>query len=355
MKSKAGRWIIGIVILGLIALLLVPKFLPKESATTGAAAAPPPATVVSAIVIEDKSIRSQSVVSGTLLPSQEVSIRAEASGRVVRIGFREGEQVSAGTELIKLDDAELQAQLKRALSDKDLSASRIKRQETLLKKEAISQQEYEEAVNEVNQVQAQIELIRAQIAKTVIRAPFTGKIGLSDVEIGSYLTAGTEIGRMVSTSPLKLEFSVPEAYAQNFSRGSEVRLTVGGRPGQYAGKIDATDAVIDPQTRTLKMRALIDNKNGGLIAGSYAQVELPIGKARQAPLIPALAIVPAEDGSTVYLSRGGKAMIQKVELGLRTDDKVEVMEGLQTGDTVIVSGIISLKPGTPVSTNIIVQ
>ena len=315
----------------------------------GKAGAGMPPAKVNGMIIGGEEFTDQLSVSGSIEADEQVQLHPEVSGVVKSIHFQEGSQVSKGQLLVKINDTELQAQLKQALSKEQLAAETESRAKQLLKKEAISQEEYDVANAELRSLKAQTELIRAQLAKTSIRAPFGGKIGLRSISLGEYVTPGTAIANLVSSSQVKIGFSVPEKYAGQMKKNTVINFTVAGSAKTYQAKIFAIEPGIETNTRTLQLKALANNAAGELLPGSFAKVNLPLASIKDAILIPTQAIIPVLKGKMIFISDSGKAKQVMVETGPRTEKSILVLSGLKVGDTLLTSGMMSLKPETPVN------
>ena len=287
-------------------------------------------------------------VSGNIEANEQVEIRSEVSGIVEKIYFKEGTNVTKGQLLFKVNDIELRAQLAQAITKKNLAGENERRAKLLLKKEAISQEEYDIASAEFRSLQSQTQLINAQIAKTAIRAPFSGKIGLRNISPGTYLTPTTVVTNLVSSNEVKITFSIPEKYANEIKINDAIEFTVSGTNEIYKATIYAIEPSVDVTTRTLLVRAKAINKDGKLFPGTYANVKLPLTEINDAILIPSEAIIPIQDGKKVFIAQQGKAKEVKIETGTRTEELILVTKGLKAGDTIITSGIMSLKPETAI-------
>lgn len=287
-------------------------------------------------------------VSGNIEANEQVEIRSEVSGIVEKIYFKEGTNVTKGQLLFKVNDIELRAQLAQAITKKNLAGENERRAKLLLEKEAISQEEYDIASAEFRSLQSQTQLINAQIAKTSIRAPFSGKIGLRNISPGTYLTPSTVVTNLVSSNEVKITFSIPEKYANEIKINDAIEFTVSGTNEIYKATIYAIEPSVDVTTRTLLVRAKAINKDGKLFPGTYANVKLPLTEINDAILIPSEAIIPIQDGKKVFIAQQGKAKEVKIETGTRTEELILVTKGLKAGDTIITSGIMSLKPETAI-------
>ena len=282
--------------------------------------------------------------NGTILPNEEVEIRSEISGRIVTLNIREGDFVKKGTTLLHINDEDLQARLKKLGFNKKLAEDNEARQKRLLEKEAISQREYDIAVNSVNTISADIEDLSAQIQKMTLKAPFDGTIGFRFVSLGSYISPTTKIATLTNTNPAKIEFAVPAKYSSIVRKGGKIEFTVESSEQHYVGTVYAIDPKIDPDTRSLQIRAVAPNPVHKLIPGAFARIELVLKSKGSALMIPTEAVIPEQKGSKVFIVQNGKAVSKKVQLGTREDKNVEVLSGLSVGDTLITTGIMQVKP-----------
>jgi membrane fusion protein (multidrug efflux system) len=307
-----------------------------------------PGLSVEGIVIKTVSFDSNLEISGSIEANESVVLRSEVPGLVTGIYFKEGTTVNKGALLVKVNDRDIQAQLREAATKEKLSATNENRAKQLLQKGAISQEEYDTSLADLQSLKAQSQLIRAQLAKTSILAPFTGKIGLRSISVGEYLTPSTTIANLLSTNPVKISFSVPEKYVGQIKIGSEITFNTDASNKKYKGKVFAIEPGINQQTRTLQIKALAPNASGELLPGSFAQVKLALNTLKDAILIPTEAVIPVLKGKIVYITENGKAKQVKVEAGTRTAESVVITSGLKVGDTVLTTGAMSLKPDAPV-------
>jgi membrane fusion protein (multidrug efflux system) len=348
---KKSRIISLIVLFALILLLFLPKmFSAKKTATASGSA--PTLLSVDAVVLKPRTIANKVYTTGTLIASEEVDLRSEITGKVSKIFFQEGATVKRNQLLLKIIDDELQAQKRRTESQLRLAALREARQRQLLAEKAASQEEYDIALNELNSLKAQLESLLAQIDRTEIRAPFSGKVGLRYVSEGSYVSPSTRITTLQSSTPIKLDFSIPEKYAAQVRVNDKVFFRVQSLPTVFEARVYAIEPRIDLNTRTLQLRAIHPNKNGELIAGSFADVELVLQEIPDALMIPSEALVPDLKGQKVFTIRIGKVVEQPVEIGLRTEKEVQIVSGLNSNDTVLTTGLLQVHSGMTVSLNI---
>ena len=285
----------------------------------------------------------------TLEPMNHVSLTAAMSGRLTNLYAKDGAQVQKGALLAKIDDSELQAQLKQAESNQQLAQQKFDRVKTLFEKDGATKADMESAEASLKSAEASVELIKAQIAKTEVRAPFAGKLGFVDVSVGAWLTTGTPIVSISEVKKLKAKFALPQRYASTLKVGDAVELRDEERGVTVNGKVKALEAALSESSRTRQILVEVDNAKGDLLAGSYTKVSAAMqsGFAKSIP-VPAEALTLDKDGAYVYIVNDGKAKIKHVETGLRTPIAVDVVNGLDEGDTVITSGLISLREGAAV-------
>ncbi len=309
-------------------------------------------TGVNGVIVTTEDFSNAVSVSGTIEANEQVEIRSETSGLIKSINFQEGTSVSKGSLLFKIDDSELQAQYRQALTRQKLANETADRARKLLKSEAISQEEFDNAEAELKSLQAQTQLVGAQLAKTSVRAPFSGRIGLRKVSNGAYVTPTTAIANLVSVNPVKISFAVPEKYSQMIKIGSKITFTIAGTDKVFEGKIYAKEPAVDISTRTLVIKALADNPASYLIPGTFANISFSLQTIKNAMLIPSVAVTPVLNGKQVFVAKNGKAETVRIISDIRTADRVLVSEGLNAGDTVITSGVMAIKPGAAVKVNI---
>lgn len=303
---------------------------------------------VNAIVVKSQTLSDEIYINGSLLPDEEVNLSFETSGKITEINFKEGTFVKKGDLLAKVNDRTLQAQLQRLTSQVKLAEDRVYRQSTLLKRDAVSQEAYEQVKTDLATLKAEIEMVEANIALTELRAPFDGIIGLRGVSVGTYASPSVVVAKLTKISPIKVEFAVPEHYADDVQIGYNVEFSLPGELDKFHAKVYAKESMIDPTTHTLTVRALYDNSKGAALAGRYASVNLEKQRIEDAITVPSESIVPEMGVDKLYLYKGGKAMPVTVQVGIRTDKDVQITSGLNPGDTVIVSGTLQLRMGLPV-------
>ncbi|WP_080905760.1 efflux RND transporter periplasmic adaptor subunit [Parabacteroides sp. Marseille-P3160] len=307
---------------------------------------------INAEVLRHQTLTDKIISTGSTIPDEEVDLSFEASGKIVAIHFKEGTHVHKGELLAKINDAPLQAQLKKLEAQLPLAKDRMFRQRTLLERDAVSQEAFEQVSTEYEKLMADIDLVKANIAQTELRAPFDGVIGLRFVSEGAYTSPTTVIAKLTKISPLKIEFSVPESYASEVKEGTSIifrMLTSGGLMNEYKATIYAVESIIEESTRSLKVRARYPNPGEHILPGRYASIEIMKREIKDALTIPSEALIPEMGKDIVYLYRNGVAQPVEIIIGLRTESRLQVLQGVSPGDTLITSGVMQLRTGMPVS------
>jgi membrane fusion protein (multidrug efflux system) len=286
---------------------------------------------------------------GTIIANEEVEIRSEISKRLTGINFREGTFVSRGRVLFSLDNSDLQAQMNKFRIQEELLLKRIERSDALREKGLLPQEDFDIMQTELETVRADMSLISVQISKTRIRAPFSGIVGLRNVSSGSYVTPGDVLATIQDISMVKIDFSIPERYSSSFSRGQKFTFTVDGLEEEFTAEVYASEPRLDENTRSVMIRGIINNPGGILKPGTFANVTLKLNDIKDAIMIPSQALIPKLTGHEVYIVKEGKAVPFEVELGLRTEDEIQISSpGINQGDTIIMTNILRLRPNAPV-------
>jgi membrane fusion protein, multidrug efflux system len=302
-------------------------------------------TDIEGYIVKPSVIDETKTISGTIKPLEETVLMPEVTGRVVLINLQEGKFVRQGTVLIKLFDDDLQAQLHKAQSALELAEQTQIRQSELMKVSGISQLDYDQSVLQVHSIKADIEVIKAQIRKTEVHAPFDGVIGLRNISLGAEVTPSTSLATIRAVKQLKLDFAVPEKYGNQVKQGTMVQFKVQGDDNLHDATVIATEEGIDPGTRNLKVRALVSDNTTSLVPGTFANVDLKLNENKNALMVPTQSIIPREREKQLIVARSGKAQFIKVKTRVRQESMIEVIDGIQPGDTVVTTGILFIKPG----------
>lgn len=340
-----------LLVLAVAAAFAVARFVgrepPQRPAGETADPGPDPALPVYTHTVVPRLLREEITATGTVRAGESVELVSEITGTIVELAFEEGTRVRRGQLLVKLDDAELRAQLLRAEHRVQLAGVQAERQRELLASQGTSQQNYDAAINEQRVLQAEADLIRAQLEETEIRAPFDGVVGLRYVSVGSFVDSSTRIATLQSLDELKVDFSVAERHMARLNPGAPVSITVAGRSEPIPGEVYAIEPQIDAATRTIQLRARATNP-GWVLPGAFATVRLTLRDIPDALMIPATAIVPGLNQQTVFVVEDGRAQPRPVQSGLRLAREVQILDGLEPGAVVITSGQLQLRAGDQV-------
>lgn len=327
----------------------------KDTAAAGAQPRRGGPISVDAFLVQPNSISDNIEVPGSLLPFEETQIRAEVGGRIVQLNIQEGALVEKGTLLVKLFDRDLQAQLKKLQVQLQIKEKTEERNSELLKINGISQQDYDLAALDVENLKADIEATTIAISKTEVRAPYSGRVGLRTISLGAYISPSEIVTTIRQVDQLKLEFSIPEKYAKEISKGYSVRFKVDGGSQSHNATVLATDNSVDQTTRTLKVKAVVNQRHKELVAGTFAKVNLQLGKDSKALLVPSQAVIPSARNKQVIVLRRDSVKFMVVETGIRDSAYVQVLNGLQPGDTVITTGLMAIRPKSTVKVTKVVK
>jgi membrane fusion protein, multidrug efflux system len=325
---------------------------PASAATAPAAPAKgsaPAGVVVEATRVAMVRLPQALTAVGSLRSDETVILRPEVAGRISQILFKEGERVSKGDVLVKLDDSVQRADLDKARANLTLSKTKYERSVDLRNKGFLSSQAQEEAENNLKVAQADAELMQARLSKTAIRAPFSGTIGLRLVSVGDYVKEGQDLVNLESLDPLKVDFRVPEVAMSQVKTGQTLQVTLDALPDKvYDGRVYALNPLLDANGRALVIRAQVHNKDGSLRPGMFARVRLFTSGLKDTLVVPEESLFPVGDDKYVYKVVDGKAARQKIEIGARREGRVEVVNGLEADDVVVTAGVIKLREGVAV-------
>lgn len=357
MNKKTRIILIVVIVLFIAGMAFYPKI--KELVSGGDESAVPTASVrggggrnnplnVNAQILKHENLTDVFRATGLLIPDEEVDLSFETSGKITEIHFKEGSNVRKGQLLAKVNDKPLQAELKKLEAQVPLAQDRVFRQKSLLAKDAVSQEAYESVNTELEKLMADIELVKTRIAQTELRAPFDGIIGLRQVSEGTYASPTTVISRLTKITPLKIEFSVNEAQANEIKAGTPLKFMIDDDATQYQANVYAVESNLDRLTLTLKARALYSNPGGRLKPGRSAKIEIQLRELKNALVIPSLSTVTEMGRDIAYVYKDGKAHQVTLRKGMRTSAAVQVLDGLNVGDTLLVTGVMQLRDGMPV-------
>lgn len=306
-----------------------------------------PPAVVDVIVAQNQSISSTIEANGSIIANEFVELHPEVSGRVVYLNIPEGRSVAKGTILARINDADLQAQLNKTKVQIDLAEKTEQRFSKLIAINGINQADYDNALNQLNNLKADLAYTQVLIDKTVLKAPFTGLIGLRQISQGAYISPTTIIATMQQVNKLKVDFTIPEEYSSFIHQGSVVEVAVNNNgSSRCKAVVIAREPQINRTTRNLLIRASLSNCNAN--PGTFTKVYFNAGSAKSNILIPTNAIIPDDKNKKVVVIKNGMATYAVVETGVRQENVVEIIKGLMQGDTVVVDGVLFARPDKPV-------
>ncbi|MFM2146515.1 MAG: hypothetical protein RL732_1351 [Bacteroidota bacterium] len=303
---------------------------------------------VEAIVVKEQPLSSNIEVPGSLLPYEETEIRSEISGRITTLNIREGSTVKKGDLLVKLFDEDLKAQLKKLEVQLQIAQKTLDRQKELLKISGISQQEYDLSELQISNLKADIDLVKVNISKTEVRAPYAGRLGLKNISVGAYISPSNLLTTISQVNQLKLQFTVPEKYGSKVRNGQQVNFQIDGSDKIYKAAVMATESGIEENTRSLLVRAKVAATDGYLVPGAFAKVKMELGRQSDALMVPTQAVIPQGRKKQLILFKGGKPQFTDITTGLRDSSNIQVVSGIASGDTVIVTGLLFIRPGADV-------
>lgn len=304
---------------------------------------------IEAYIVTEASIDELMTIPGTLLANEDLVVKSEISGRITQIGFKEGTEVTKGQLLFKIFDADLQAQLKKLKVQQELLLKTLNRQKELKAVNGVSEQDYDNTESQLATLDAEVQLLEAQISKTEIRAPFSGKMGLRNVSEGATVSAGETLTGLQQINPLKLELLIPEKYAGKLKNGTKIKFRCSSGSEEGMAEVYAIQPGADPQTRNIRVRAITSNQDARLHPGQFVEVLLPASENAKSIVIPTQAVIPEAKGKKVVRIKSGKAEFVSITTGARTEKMVEITSGLSIGDTVATTGIMKLRPETKVT------
>jgi membrane fusion protein (multidrug efflux system) len=295
-------------------------------------------------IAETQKVEKQIEVNGTVLANDFVELHPEVNGRITFLQIPEGKLITAGTIIAKLNDADLQAQLAKANAQLELAVINEKRNKQLLAIKGMNQSDYDASLQQVKSLQADVAYTKSLIEKTIVKAPFTGQIGLRQVSVGAYINTTTTIATIQKLDQLKLDFTIPEVYATYVSVGKKVNIATASSNGtNLTGIITAIEPQIIAASRNLKVRTSFKGK---VLPGAYAKVYLAESNAKPSIMVPSNVIIPDSKSKQVVVVKNGQAKFVNVETGYRTQTAVEITKGLEVGDSVIVAGMLFVKDGS---------
>lgn len=350
MSKRVTSIILILIVIGVVGLLAynkVTKDQTRNQKSQSVKSSKASALLVDGYVVVPRSLPNSITTTGSLQSNEYTEIRPEMSGRITHIFFKEGARARKGDLLVKLFDGDLQAQMEQLEIQLALADTTLGRQEKLLAINGISRQTVDVSRNQVAGYKAQIDYYKAEISKTEIRAPFSGQLGLREVSEGAIVSPTTLVTKIYQNNPLKLEFSVPERYSDQTKIGDRVFFTTAAHvQDTFSGTVYAVNPGIDPDSRTLTMRAHVRNEKNQLTPGAFASVRIDLRQINDALMVPTQSLIPTTKDDQVVIARNGEAEFVPVKTGLRTKEEVQIISGVRPGDTVLTTGILQVQPGS---------
>lgn len=309
----------------------------------GKPAAPPPPKV-EAYIVKSSAVAEDLELPGSIIANESITINPEISGRLTYLNVSEGKNISKGTLIAKIYDGDLKAQLGKLAVQLKVQEQTAKRYEELLTINGVSQQEYDLIVLQANNIRADMEIVRSNLLRTEIRAPFSGTLGLKMISPGAYVSPQTVITTLRQNNILKLDFTIPERYSEKMRLGQVVSFMTEGGKKDFKAKVLAMESAVSESSRSLNIRALVSRNDESLIPGAFVKVKLSFEPDTNALMIPSQAVIPQARGKKVAVFSNGTVQFQDVETAIRNASQVQIISGLKPGDTIITSGLMSLKP-----------
>ena len=308
---------------------------------------PKPPPVVDVIVASYQSIENHIEVNGTVVPDEFAELRPEISGLLTYLNVNEGSFVKKGTVIARINNADLTSQLGKLKVQLDLAKTTEQRYKKLLDMSGINRADYDVALNQVNNIKADMNLQQVLIGKSVVTAPFSGVVGLRQISPGSYVSNSTVLATLQKIDRLKIDFAVPVEYAGAIKIGEKITIKMDADTSHVqTATIVATEPQANTSTRNMTVRAILEN--GKANAGSFVKVIVNGAANNKSIMVPANAIIPEDLSKMLVTVKNGKAVYVKVVTGMRQSDNVEVMSGINIGDSVVVSGVLFTRPNMPV-------
>jgi membrane fusion protein, multidrug efflux system len=309
---------------------------------------PPPTVEVA--TAKQQHWQTQINATGTILAMNGVVIKPEVAGKVTRIDFTSGSYVEKGQPLIQIYPDILAAQLASDEANLSLAQAEYRRANELYAKNVASKQTFDEQIAKLKSAQAAVAATQAELAQHNITAPFSGKIGLKQVDIGDYVNVGQSLVSLEQIDPLRVQFSVPDRFINDIRIGSPVHITVSSSANKiYEGYVYALDSAVDPSTRLYSLWAKIPNPDHSLIPGTYVEMTLFAGESKPVIVVPQTAVLYSSQGEYVYKIENNKAIKTQISSGERQEDNIAITDGIQAGDVVVTAGQVKLFDGMPVT------
>lgn len=347
-EHKVSRWMIPA-----LPLLVAVACGESEAASNGGGPPARPPSPVEVAVARPDTVVDAILATGTIEAVQSIELRPEVQGRLNEILVREGSEVTQGTPLFKVDDAELKALVDQLTAERDRAVQALERTKELMRQNAASEADLEEAEANARSREAQLDLQRVRLERTVVTAPFSGVVGARSVSLGDYVTSSTQLTTLQTVDPQRAAFQVPERYAERLAVGQRVTFRVASVEREFTGTVDFVDPVVQVPARTILIKARVPNPRRVLKAGMFVEARLATDIRPNAIVIPEDAVLPLEGADYVWVVQDGSVTRRQVILGVRQPGIVEVREGLDGGEQVVVGGLQRMFEGAPVAPTVV--
>ena len=347
-KSSIIFLLITLIIVAILAYVKISKNKEMEAKNAPMGKGGSPTLIANGFVAEYSKLNNEITVNGNVLAQDEVVLQPEASGRVTYLNIKEGAIVPKGTLLLKINDADLKAQVAKLKTQQKIAQTNLTRLKELINIKGVSQAEYDAAENNLNNIDADLQLLQVQIDKTELRAPFSGKLGLRNISLGAYVSPSTQIVSLQNTSQLKVDVFVPEKYSSLIQIGDMLQCQTASSDGIFKAKVIAIEPFISENTRNLKVRALIQSNTSKVFPGAYIKAKIVLKEMPNTIMIPSNTVIPDDKATKVVVTDSGKVKFVNIEIGFRSESEVQVLNGISIGDTILTTGLLQAKPNMQV-------
>lgn len=348
MKKNLKKISILLLILVIGVILIVPKLISGKKEEETRSGNQNQQLPVDVYIVKPVELDNKISTIGTIVANESVEIKSEITKKITGIYFKEGTYVPKGKTLFKLDDSDLRARLRKLEIEEELAIKSEERERILLEKGLTTQEEYDIRINTLERIRADIDLVRIELSKTYIKAPFSGITGFRNVSIGSLVSNSNVLTNIQDISKIKIDFSIPEKYLNAFKRGQTIKFKVDGMDEEFTGEVVSFDPSLNENTRSITLRAIANNKNGKLLPGTFVKVNLELENIINAIMVPTESIVPKLKGQSIFVVKDGIAVSTDIETGLRTEKEIQVLTNLNPGDTIVTTNLLRIRPNSKI-------
>jgi len=299
-------------------------------------------------IVTKEAIGEKLMLPGTIAAWEQTEVHPEISGLISQVLFSDGQKVERGQLLARLNDADPQARLAKLKVQKEIAQQTEKRQKELLSSRAVGQAEYDQALLQLRSIEADMEILKAEIDKHQIKAPFTGTLGIRQISPGAFVTPSSVLVSLGDLSKTRIRFSVPERYIPMIRNGQLVTFRISSSDELFHAKIVSRESSLDPNTRSLVFLGEVQERSAKLVHGLFAEVIIQLDKSSSGFMVPSQAIIPQARDKKLVVLKDGQAQFRSVQLGVRDSARVEILSGVEEGDTILTTGLMGIKPGSTV-------